>query len=58
MVCKSDGITFEEWLSALARCGQWNGRMRTPRAWRVLYDMNLTYEQAAVSTTTRLHLVS
>jgi hypothetical protein len=54
---KTDGLTFEQWLGLVARSEKWNGKMRTPRAWKVLYDQNLSFEEAAVSTAVKLYNV-
>ena len=51
-------MTFEEWLGLVARSPNWNGMIRTPRAWRTLYNAGLTPEQAAVSNKREFHIIT
>ena len=43
---------FAQWLSAIVRHPDWNGKRRTPKQWRKLYDAGMTPEQAATTSTT------
>lgn len=51
-------LTFEQWLGLVARHAEWNGRMRTPRAWRELFDAGYSVQQAAKFDKVRFHLVA
>jgi hypothetical protein len=54
---KSEGLSFDGWLWCIARCELWNGRMRTPNGWKILYDLNYSVHEAACCTRTSLELV-
>lgn len=53
---KSEGVFFEEWLGLIARSELWNGRMRTPDGWRILFNLNYTVEDAAACNLSSLQL--